>query len=225
MRGKAGTGPEWRHRKQAECLEPEQQEEAEAARRSAPQAPKKCVWKEERLTQNLGGGALQGLFPDLLDGAEVHLGRLRQGCVEGVGQLSPLLQPPPPSGDPSIRESMCRGQCGILHRCLRGRGCPEGMCDVAQARGKGVSWGGLSLWAGPGAVQDLGVACRVGVQGVSVRSGRHRHRGLGWGGEGWAQVAGVEETHFDSEELKGREGLGGTWFQVCPWPIHPIGDL
>lgn len=38
--------------------------------------------EEACLTQNLRGGALQGLLPDLLDGVEVHFCRLRQSCVE-----------------------------------------------------------------------------------------------------------------------------------------------
>lgn len=96
----------------------------------------------EPLTQDLRGGALQGLLPYLLNGTEVYLGRLGQGCAGERGVQPCPSSSRPPSGDPSFHQRECAGATvgsGWVH--VRGRWGPGGMCEVAQARGKGGSVG------------------------------------------------------------------------------------
>ena len=145
MGGKAGPRPEGRHQE----AEPGPHEGVGGggAVRRVPQAPEvsRAIGEGACLTQNLRGGTLQGLLPNLLDGVEVHLGRLGQSCVEKgrrPAAAPPLCAPHPPFW----RALLWSGECGGLWggggrgRGRLGRVC-VGVCvcgEVVLAREAGV---------------------------------------------------------------------------------------
>ena len=102
----------------AQEAEPGQQEEVGGE--ACPPSPRGQQSDGEGacLTQNLRGGTLQGLLPNLLDGVEVHLGRLGQSCVE-TGRRPDSAPPLCAPHFPFWRALLWSGECGGL-RARRG---------------------------------------------------------------------------------------------------------
>ena len=97
----------------AQEAEPGQQEEVGSE--ACPPSPRGQQSDGEGacLTQNLRGGTLQGLLPNLLDGVEVHLSRLGQSCVE-TGRHPAAAPPLCAHHSPFWRALLWSGECGGL---------------------------------------------------------------------------------------------------------------
>ena len=149
MGGKAGPGPEGRHQggrqRGARSLEHRRRPGwGGGGLGGVSPRPKKMSGgdggEEACLTQNLRGGTLQGLLPDLLDGVEVHFCRLRQSCVERG--MRPAPDPSSMCSSPLLEASPSgRRECGG-----DASGSGVGVCER-----DGVPWAAcVERWHWPG---------------------------------------------------------------------------
>ena len=221
MGGKAGPRPEGRHQE----AEPGPHEGVGGggAVRRVPQAPEvsRAIGEGACLTQNLRGGTLQGLLPNLLDGVEVHLGRLGQSCVEKgrrPAAAPPLCAPHPHSGGLSFGQESVGGS---------GEGVEEGggawavcvcvcvsVCVCVWRGSVGQrSGGGSSPWeAGP---CGWGAGIYVGQKaGVGRGVGRRRCRGSKWGWHGLRSLVRGLSSPKKQGEVWWRSALGVS--PACP---------
>ena len=190
--------------------------------RRVPQAPEvsRAIGEGACLTQNLRGGTLQGLLPNLLDGVEVHLGRLGQSCVEKgrrPAAAPPLCAPHPPFW----RALLWSGECGGLWggggrgRGRLGRVCVCVSVCVCVWRGSvgQRSGGGSSPWeAGP---CGWGAGIYVGQKaGVGRGVGRRRCRGSKWGWHGLRSLVRGLSSPKKQGEVWWRSALGVS--PACP---------
>lgn len=95
--------------------------------------------EREGLTQNLRGGAQQGLFSDLLDGREVDLGSLGQSWGEGGRGVSPPVTPSSCAGTPE--EQVRRKALGVEGR-------QGGSLEGPARDGAGTQWGSVAWGRG-----------------------------------------------------------------------------